>query len=64
MSDINRNPAAGAPTVFFIDDSATMREVIKVAFRRENMQVVACHNAASAFAQIELNAPDVVITDV
>ncbi|MGH9531138.1 MAG: response regulator, partial [Terriglobales bacterium] len=64
MSDITHNPAAGAPTVFFIDDSATMREVIKVAFRRENMQVVACHDAASAFAQIELNAPDVVITDV
>ncbi len=64
MNDIPHNPAAGAPTVFFIDDSATMREVIKVAFRRENMQVVACHDAASAFALIELNAPDVVITDV
>ena len=24
------------PTVYFIDDSATMREVIKIAFRREN----------------------------
>ncbi len=63
MSDITQNPAA-APTVFFIDDSATMREVIKVAFRRENMQVVACNDAASAFAQIEQNVPDVVITDV
>lgn len=63
MSDITHHPAA-APTVVFIDDSATMREVIKVAFRRENMQVVACHDAASAFAEIEQNAPDVVITDV
>ncbi len=63
MSEINLNPAS-APRVVFIDDSATMREVIKVAFRRENMQVVACHDAASAFAQIEQNAPDVVITDV
>ncbi len=63
MSDTTHNPAA-TPTVFFIDDSATMREVIKVAFRRENMQVVACHDAASAFALIEQNAPDVVITDV
>ncbi len=62
MSEITQNPVA--PTVVFIDDSATMREVIKVAFRRENMQVVACHDAASAFAQIEQNAPDVVITDV
>src|SRR5438067_2922800 len=53
-----------APTVYFIDDSATMREVIKIAFRRENINVIACHDAASAFAQIELQAPDVVITDV
>ncbi len=64
MSDITHPLAAPAPTVYFIDDSATMREVIKVAFRRENMQVVACHDASSAFAQIEQNAPDVVITDV
>jgi hypothetical protein len=32
-----------APTVYFIDDSATMREVIKIAFRRENINVIACH---------------------
>jgi len=28
-------PAKQTPTVYFIDDSATMREVIKIAFRRE-----------------------------
>ncbi|HXE90285.1 MAG TPA: response regulator [Terriglobales bacterium] len=56
--------AAETPTVLFIDDSATMREVIKVAFRRENIQVIACHDAASAFAQIEQTHPDVVISDV
>jgi len=28
------------PTVYFIDDSATMREVIKIAFRRENINAV------------------------
>ena len=55
---------AAAPTVYFIDDSATMREVIKIAFRRENIQVVACHDAASAFLQIEQVKPDVVISDV
>jgi len=55
---------AAAPTVYFIDDSATMREVIKIAFRRENIQVVACHDAASAFQQIEQVKPDVVISDV
>lgn len=61
MSD----PAAAAtPTVYFIDDSATMREVIKVAFRRENINVVACHDASTALSQIEQAAPDIVITDV
>jgi len=55
---------SSAPTVYFIDDSATMREVIKIAFRRENINVIACHDAASAFAEIEQNKPDVVITDV
>lgn len=63
MADLAQAPAA-APTVYFIDDSATMREVIKIAFRRENIQVVACHDAASAFEQIEQTKPDVVISDV
>src|SRR6202163_1165379 len=53
-----------APTVYFIDDSATMREVIKIAFRRENINVITCADAASAMAQFEQNRPDVVITDV
>jgi CheY-like chemotaxis protein len=53
-----------APTVYFIDDSATMREVIKIAFRRENINVVTCADAASALAQFEQNPPDAVITDV
>jgi len=52
------------PRVLFIDDSATMREVMKIAFRRENIGVVACHDAASALVQIEQIPPDVVITDV
>jgi CheY-like chemotaxis protein len=52
------------PTVYFIDDSATMREVIKIAFRRENINVVACHDAATALAEIEISKPDIVITDV
>jgi len=55
---------SSTPTVVFIDDSATMREVIKIAFRRENSDVVAYPDAASALANIELGAPDVVITDV
>jgi CheY-like chemotaxis protein len=50
--------------VYFIDDSATMREVIKIAFRRENINVVACHDAAMALAEIENSKPDLVITDV
>jgi CheY-like chemotaxis protein len=53
-----------APVVYFIDDSATMREVIKIAFRRENIEVVACHDGDSALAQMTQQKPDVVITDV
>src|ERR1700761_3911412 len=53
-----------APTVYFIDDSATMREVIKIAFRRESINVMTFADAASALAQCEENRPDVVITDV
>jgi len=53
-----------APTVYFIDDSATMREVIKIAFRRENIHVITCGDAASALNQFEQHPPDVVITDV
>ena len=55
---------SATPTVYFIDDSATMREVIKIAFRRENINVVAYNDAASALGQIESLRPDVVITDV
>jgi CheY-like chemotaxis protein len=51
-------------TVYFIDDSATMREVIKIAFRRENINVITCADATSALAQFEQHPPDVVITDV
>src|SRR5271157_4032589 len=52
------------PTVYFIDDSATMREVIKIAFRRENIHVVTCPDAATALEQFEETPPDAVITDV
>lgn len=51
-------------TVYFIDDSATMREVIKIAFRKENFNVITCADAASAMAQFDQNPPDAVITDV
>jgi CheY-like chemotaxis protein len=57
-------PAKRPPTIYFIDDSATMREVIKIAFRRESFNVIACADAASALAQFEQNPPDAVITDV
>ncbi len=52
------------PTVYFIDDSATMREVIKIAFRRENMNVVACPSGEAALSQMNQVSPDVVISDV
>jgi CheY-like chemotaxis protein len=52
------------PTVYFIDDSATMREVIKIAFRRENIHVITCADASSALSQFGEHRPDIVITDV
>jgi twitching motility two-component system response regulator PilH len=61
---LTETPAKRPPTIYFIDDSATMREVIKIAFRRENFNVIACADAASALAQFEQNPPDAVITDV
>jgi CheY-like chemotaxis protein len=70
MSEALIMPPAGevavkrAPTVYFIDDSATMREVIKIAFRRENINIITCADAASALAQFDQHRPDVVITDV
>jgi CheY-like chemotaxis protein len=70
MSDAMPLPPLGeaapkhTPTVYFIDDSATMREVIKIAFRRESINVITCADAASALSQFEQTAPDVVITDV
>jgi DNA-binding response OmpR family regulator len=56
--------AVRIPTVYFIDDSATMREVIKIAFRKENIHVITCPDAATALAQFGEAAPDAVITDV
>jgi CheY-like chemotaxis protein len=64
MSESATLTAARVPTVYFIDDSATMREVIKIAFRKENVQVITCPDAASALAQFAEAAPDAVITDV
>ncbi|MGC1617060.1 MAG: response regulator [Candidatus Acidiferrum sp.] len=61
---LEETEAKRIPTVYFIDDSATMREVIKIAFRRESINVITCADAASALAQFEQNKPDVVITDV
>jgi CheY-like chemotaxis protein len=64
MSDTQTLAAVRTPTVYFIDDSATMREVIKIAFRRENIHVITCADAAAALAQFGESAPDAVITDV
>ncbi len=64
MSETAAPPTPRTPTVYFIDDSATMREVIKIAFRRENINIITCHDAASALAQFEQTSPDAVISDV
>jgi twitching motility two-component system response regulator PilH len=64
LPPLNDAAAKKTPTVYFIDDSATMREVIKIAFRRENFNVITCGDAASALSQFDQNPPDAVITDV
>jgi CheY-like chemotaxis protein len=64
MPPLGTTETRHTPTVYFIDDSATMREVIKIAFRRESFNVITCGDAASALAQFEQHPPDVVITDV
>ena len=64
MSAMATPTALSGPTVYFIDDSATMREVIKIAFRKENISVIACHNAATALEQFSQHRPDAVISDV
>jgi CheY-like chemotaxis protein len=64
MTETQTLVAARVPIVYFIDDSATMREVIKIAFRKENIQVITCADASSALAQFGENVPDAVITDV
>lgn len=52
------------PVVYFIDDSATMREVIKIAFRRESIEVVAFSDADSAMRQMFQQPADIVISDL
>jgi len=64
MPPVDQAEVKHTPTVYFIDDSATMREVIKIAFRREHINVITCPDGASALAQFEQHPPDVVITDV
>ena len=64
MTDtLGRDPGSKS-NVYFIDDSATMREVVKIAFRRENFNVVTCSDMASAVAQFDQTPPDAVISDV
>lgn len=64
MSDLAPREPGPKPNVYFIDDSATMREVVKIAFRRENFNVVTCSDMASAVVQFAEIPPDAVISDV
>ena len=64
MSDSNISRPGSAPNIYFIDDSATMREVVKIAFRRESFNVVTCPDVTSAIDSFSQTAPDAVISDV
>ena len=64
MSEETPREPGAKPNVYFIDDSATMREVVKIAFRRENFNVVTCSDMASAVALFDQTVPDAVISDV
>lgn len=64
MNDVSKRDPGSKPNVYFIDDSATMREVVKIAFRRENFNVVTCSDVASAVALFGETVPDAVISDV
>lgn len=64
MSDPNGSRPDSVPNIYFIDDSATMREVVKIAFRRENFNVVTCSDVTSAIELFAQTVPDAVISDV
>ena len=64
MTDAPAREPGSKPNVYFIDDSATMREGVKIAFRRENFNVVTCSDMASAVTQFDQTPPDAVISDV
>jgi DNA-binding response OmpR family regulator len=64
MSDTNISQPGSVPNIYFIDDSATMREVVKIAFRRENFNVVTCADVASAIGLFAQTIPHAVISDV
>jgi DNA-binding response OmpR family regulator len=64
MNDVMPSEPKAKPNVYFIDDSATMREVVKIAFRRENFNVITCSDMASAVSQFDQTAPQAVISDV
>jgi DNA-binding response OmpR family regulator len=64
MTEVTPREPGSKPNVYFIDDSATMREVVKIAFRRENFNVLTCSDMASAVALFDQTLPDAVISDV
>jgi DNA-binding response OmpR family regulator len=64
MSDTNTSQPGSVPNIYFIDDSATMREVVKIAFRRENFNVITCADVASAISLFAHTIPNAVISDV
>ncbi|MGK7874721.1 MAG: PleD family two-component system response regulator [Xenococcaceae cyanobacterium] len=51
-------------TVLIVDDSHTSREMLSEILQSHNLKVIEATNGLEAQAQIQANAPDLVITDL
>ena len=52
------------PTILIVDDSRTMRNMVRGALERDNYHVVEATDGVAALGALETTAADMVITDV
>jgi twitching motility two-component system response regulator PilH len=51
-------------TVLIVDDSSTMREMVSDLLTKHGFTVVQANDGADAKAKVEINRPDLVVTDI